>query len=127
MWEGYTEVNNIKGLAPMSTLLEATTCEKLLPLFVDLSDKGIKVTVISDRLKVEGEYSDEIVRRLKEAKQDILGMLKSKRLKKDGPWVLSTFRVPSQRASDDVDLWIAARNEEACAVWYLGVLMGAGL
>ena len=111
----------------MSTLLEATTYEKLLPLFVDLSDKGIKVTAVSDRLKVEGEYSDEIVRRLKEAKQDILGMLKSKRLKKDGPWVLSAFRVPSQRASDDVDLWIAARNEEACVVWYLGVLVGAGL
>ena len=113
----------------MSTLPEATTYEKLLPLFVDLSDRGIKVTAISDRLKVEGECSDEdeIIKRLKDAKQDILGMLKSKRLKKDGPWVLSTFRVPSQRASDDVDLWMAARNEEACVVWYLGVLVGADL
>ena len=83
------------------------------------------MTAFLDRLKIEGDYSDEIVQRMKDAKQDILGMLKSKHLKMDSPWALSTFRVPSQRVSDDVDFWMVARNGEECVFWYLGGLKGS--
>ena len=105
----------------MSTLLETSTGEKLLPLFADLSESRVKLTALSDQLKVEGEYSDEIVRRLKEAKQDILAMLKSKTLlDQRGPWELSTARVPSQVTEGSVDLWMVASNGDGYVFWYLG-------
>ncbi|MDA2934294.1 hypothetical protein MYX82_08115 [Acidobacteria bacterium AH-259-D05] len=70
-------------------MLETNAETTLLPLFAELSEKAIKVTAFLHKLKIEGDYSDEIVQRIKDAKQDILGMLKSKRLKRDGPWALS--------------------------------------
>ena len=102
----------------MNTTLEARANNKLIPLFAELAESPVKLTAFLDKLKIEGDYPDGIVLRLKKAKPDILEMLQGKLT--EGPWELSTVTVASQMVPGQTDLWVVARNEQECVFWYLG-------
>ena len=62
----------------MNTTLEARANNKLIPLFAELAESPVRLTAFLDKLKIEGDYSEGIVLRLKAAKPDILEMLQGK-------------------------------------------------
>jgi hypothetical protein len=104
----------------MNTAMEARTNSKLIPLFAELAESPVKLTAFTDKLKIEGDYSDGIVLRIKKAKPDILEMLQGKQWATEGPWELSTVTIASQMEPGQSDLWVVARNEQECVFWYLG-------
>ena len=80
-------------------------------LLEELKEKGVSLSLIGKKLRVEGKLSNDLKDRIRELKNALIQLVQDA-----GEWEISELRIPSQVKAGFIDVWSLGRRR--CGVGF---------